>query len=327
MTVETTSDAPVVLSITTYSEGAWEPVYDLHLDQGTDDRLVLDRGALVSQNSGEDWLGVELTLSTASPSDQSDPSSVSGEPWRIFDEAELRRSAAVGSGDGAMAAAPAVVEAPVVVEDAASPMYQGATVLYRYPTPVDLRAGVDSLRLSLGSVALTPSVRAVAAPEHDDSAYLVASIANGGEVLLPGQAQLWLDGALVGLASLPLVAPNDGFDVGFGAIRGLRLTRTVTGRSQGDAGLLSMSTARDETVTILVENLTGRDWPVHLLDHVPYSEQDDLKIRHDSTPPPSVEDFDGKRGVLAWDFDLAQGTSQQVRLHFSATWPKGYVLP
>ena len=60
------------LEVSHYVDAAWAPVYDMALDRKAG-LVALDRGVLVSQYSGEDWVGVDLTLSTARPSEQSQP--------------------------------------------------------------------------------------------------------------------------------------------------------------------------------------------------------------------------------------------------------------
>ena len=35
---------------------------------------------------------------------------------------------------------------------------------------------------------------------------------------------------------------------------------------------------------------------------------------------------DGQRGILAWDFDLKAGTSQEISLDQTISWPGGFVL-
>ena len=63
------------LTVTNFTDQAtWQPVYDAKLTRKPEPSLTLDRGILVSQYSGEDWVGVDLTLSTAQPSEQAKPS-------------------------------------------------------------------------------------------------------------------------------------------------------------------------------------------------------------------------------------------------------------
>jgi uncharacterized protein (TIGR02231 family) len=330
--VQTASDGMAKIEVTTFSEYAfWQPVYDLRLTRGDTPGLMVERGVLVAQNSLEDWRGVDLTLSTARPSEQSEPSDVWAWRRNIVSEEELARLQAEANERDAGGMVEPLMEPEVVVEEAASGGFvvemQGTTFTYHFPTPVDLRDGVDSLRLSLGDVTLTPKIVAEAVPLRDETAFLVADIENTGtEPLLPGHALLYLDGALVGETELGLIPVNGKSKIGFGAIDGIRLTRTVPDRTEGDQGILTKSNRRDETAILKIENLTAEGWPMRVIDTVPYSEQDDLVVTYSADPPVTTADADGKRGKLTWDFDLAAGQTQEITLQHSLEWPDGFVL-
>jgi uncharacterized protein (TIGR02231 family) len=323
-------EGPAKVEVTTFTHAAtWRPVYDLRLVRGAVPALTVERSALVSQASGEDWRGVALTLSTARPMDRSAPGAVSSWLRRIVREDEvLPYARGVGGSaemDAMLSAVPEAAPAPVA--DKAMLDFQGLTAIYRYGNAVDVRDGVEDLRLKLDDLSFAPEVMAVAVPSLDTTAFAVATLVNeAGEVILPGQASLWLDGAMVGTAALPLIAPGAGEDIGFGPLDGLRLTRVVPARSEGERGLLSSRNQQDEVAILKVENLTGEDWPIRVLDCVPYSEQDDLTVTVTAAPPATETDVDGQRGVLAWEFDLPAGQTREIRLEHSITWPPGYVL-
>jgi hypothetical protein len=111
-----------------------------------------------------------------------------------------------------------------------------------------------------------------------------------------------------------------------GPIDGLRLKRVVPEASSGGRGVILTSNARQERAEITVENLSGRDWPVRLIDRVPYSEQDELKVSFKAEPQPAATDWNDMRGLLAWEFSLPQGKSQKITLETSLSWPSGQVL-
>ena len=309
-------------------DAVWAPVYDMALDRkaGT---LAVERGVLVSQYSGEDWVGVDLTLSTARPSEQSEPTVLWPELRRVEDEDDPEREVMKMGGladGGAVEAAmePAVVASETMV---ASMGYQGDTVIYHYPVPVDLASGVENLRLALDEMSFAPKIVAQAVPRYDATAFVVASLTNdSGQILLPGAAYLYRDGALTGMAQLAVLAPGDEVDLGFGAIDGIRLTRDMPQRAEGDRGIISTSTQIEEKAVLEVENLTGEAWPVRVLDMVPYSEQEELEISYSVDPTVSEADVDGKRGVLAWDFELAAGEKRAITLESLISWPEGKVL-
>ena len=214
-----------------------------------------------------------------------------------------------------------------MLSDRAEMEMQGETVTYHYPASVDIRDGVDDLRLSLDEKTLPMEVLAEAAPLSDETAYRIAEGTNAtGEILLPGNATLFADGAVVGQTWLPMVAAGDEMTLGFGPIEGIRVSRRMPDTMEGDHGILTKSNERREVVEIEVNNLTGQDWPMRVIDRVPYSEQEDLKITTKVEPPASETDYDHKRGVLAWRFDLPAGAEKMLRTETTLRWPTDKTL-
>lgn len=324
---QSTAAGEAHLTLTHYVENAsWRPVYDLNLTRKDTPSLTISRGVLVSQSSGEDWADVSLTLSTAQPSDQSEPSQLYAQLRRIGDPEAPMPALGKSASEGDTMAAPVTTEAMMEPVVAAAEL-QGDVVVYVYPSPVSVASGVEDLRLALDEKITTPTIEARAIPRYDQTAFLLASFTNDtGEILLPGQAFLSRDHTLVGSAWLTGVAPGDEYELGFGAIEGLRLKRDEPKRLQGDRGIISSSTQIAEEAVLQIENLSTESWPVKLMDQVPYSEQEDLEISFTADPMPVETDVDGQRGVLAWTFDLPAGAKKEVALNSLISWPSGKVL-
>lgn len=312
----------------------WSPVYDMRLTTGDDAALDIDRAVVISQQTGQDWNDVQLILSTARPGEQIAPSGVWAPLRRIISEEELDRE----RGDVMMSAqveslsrsvvsgmADEVMEEPMAVTAQAD--FSGATVTYIYPGRVDIRNGVEDLRLPLDTLNFEADVWAEAAPSRDQIAYRMAEFTNDtGEVMLPGQALIFADGTMIGFSHLPLLAAGADTEMGFGPLDGLRLTRAVPNKSEGDVGVFTSSNQLTEQAVMTVENLTGQDWAVKLRDAIPYSEQDDLEVAFTASPAVTRRDPDGMRGILEWDLDVAARAKQEVTLDYTLKWPSGYVL-
>ncbi len=203
----------------------------------------------------------------------------------------------------------------------------GDTVTYHYPNRVTLRDGADQMQLALDELDLKATTVALAVPIYSDTAYVSAEVTNGSaEILLPGQANLYVDGAYRGQSNTPLIAAEDTAKIGFGAIDGIRLKRTVENRSEGDRGIISKSNQRDEAVVIEIRNLTDEAWPLKVVDRIPYSEQDDLIVSYKAVPAETQKDAEGQRGILTWDLELKAGETKEIRLEHSLNWPDGMVL-
>lgn len=307
---------------------SWQPVYDMRLERDGDASLTVQRGVVISQNTGEDWTGVALTLSTASPTAQAEPSTLYPQYRSIAEEQKLEAESFARS-QGLVAGAP-IAEADVVVVSEsryATTFYEGDTVVYRYPVAIDVESGVTDLRLALDEVVLTPEITARAVPRADATAFLMAEFTNtGNEVLLPGTAYLYRDGTLIGATELEPIQPGAEAELAFGAIEGLRLTRDMPVRAEGERGLIVSSNQSEEVAVLEVENLTDEAWDLRLMDLVPYSEQEDLEITWTADLPVTEENVDGQRGIMAWDFPLAAGEKKAITLTTTIAWPDGMVL-
>lgn len=319
---------PARIRITSLTDAAsWEPVYDLSL-QRKEGRLRLDRGLLVRQDTGEDWRGVHLVLSTARPMDQSAPSELQPDFPRIGEsEAKLYSRSAAPMAEAAMDSMERAAAAPAPVAGSALAGMVGETVVYDYPTPVDMRAGADALRLPLDSHELAPEIVAEAVPRRDDTAYLVADTVNStGAVILPGDATFHADGAMVGRGALELTAAGDDMKLGFGPLTGIKLERRIPDEIEGNRGLISKSSERRETAILRLRNLTGEEWPLRVIDRVPVSTQENLRIDWSADPSPDETDPEGKRGLLVWNGSIGAGEERIITLTTTLRWPEGQVL-
>ncbi|MFD1795861.1 DUF4139 domain-containing protein [Paracoccus aurantiacus] len=321
---------PATISVTanTWSAG-WRPVYDMRLDQQAK-TLTLERGLMVEQQTGEDWSGVTLTLSTSRPSDRSEPSELYEQIVQAVDprSGAVRRERA--DAVGAMAAAEmsdAAAPAPVVAESA-NVDFQGATAVYNYASPVDIRSGVDALRLKLDEQALpVDAMVAEAVPSRDTRAYLVVDTKNPlPDVILPGPVTLYADGNSVGQTELGLIASGDEMHTGFGAIDGIVLERRTPDRESAEGGWIRRAASMAEEAVLQAKNLTGRDYTLRLIDQVPVSEQKEVTVDWQSSVEPTEQDPDGKRGVLVWEMPLAAGETQEVHLSTEIRLPEGQEL-
>ncbi|WP_313348542.1 DUF4139 domain-containing protein [Paracoccus sp. (in: a-proteobacteria)] len=319
---------PARIRITNLTDQAsWSPVYDLSL-QRREGKLRLDRGLLVRQYTGEDWRGVHLVLSTARPMDQSAPSELQPDFLRIGDpQAKLYSRSTDSMAEAAMDSVERAAPAPASIAGSAVAGMVGETVVYDYPTPIDMRDGADALRLPLDSHELTPEIIAEAVPRRDDSAFLVADTVNStGAVILPGDATFYADGAMVGRGVLELTAAGDDMKLGFGPLTGIKLERHIPDEIEGNRGLISKSSERRETAILRIRNLTGEEWPLRVIDRIPVSTQENLRVDWSADPSPDETDPDGKRGLLVWNGKIDTGEERSITLTTALRWPDGQIL-
>ena len=340
-TVEIASDSDVngALEITYRVDAAgWEPVYDLRLDQGAEATLEIERHARITQNTGEDWNSVDLTLSTARPSQRMDaPELWASQVVQMPDAqpyasgASIRKSMAPPSPamemrqaqadllSSVMEEAPAEFEADGVMAEIDT---QGQTVVFRLTSKATVSGDGTVRQLGIDKGTSEVGLLARATPELDTNAYLYAALTNRfGGPILPGRASAFRDGTFVGEVWMPLIAAGKETTLPFGVLDGLEITRHVIEKQDGDYGIIGTTSRRVERYELTAESVLGYSIPVTLFDRAPFSEDEDLEVEPYARPEPSETDIDGKRGVRSWTFDLPAGGTKNIQFGFEITWP------
>ncbi len=318
----------------------WTPFYDMRLSTGSKTAapsMQLVRRAAISQNTGENWDNITLLLSTTRP--QASTAAPVLQPQRIefrppiaaFSRDMMReKSKAIGKlNEMAMDAAPApVVEGRAAPKKAMERQARvrsfGFQATYQIAGRVSLKSGArgKKMRIDTGSPEVRMKIRSV--PRRETTAYLYADmIWKGKTALLPGRISLYRDGAFVGSGTIPLINAGEEHELGFGADDKVLVKRVQLAREKSVSGIISRSRIDVQDYKISIENLHERAIKVTILDQIPYSEEEEIKVTllPETTKPTRKNDKD-RRGILAWDIDLKPGEKQNIRLKYQLEWPR-----
>ena len=317
----------------------WTPLYDARLDTGAKDRkpaLELVRRAEITQNTGEDWSNVALSVSTVrtarggrAPDLNSlivqypPPPRASASAGGALDASRpLLRSAPAPMQKLAEPASPASERAD---EQQASAEVGSFQVVFKIPGRVSLGAseGAKSLRVASANIAPDLMVRAV--PVLDPTAFLEASFKQNEDApLLPGRVAIYRDGVFVGRTPMAAAGKDETVRLGFGADDKIKIERTVVKRNEGSAGLIVTTSKTDErSFKTTIRN--GHDFPIRIAieDQLPVSENEDILVEMlPSTTPPTTTNLRDKRGVLEWAFEAKAGEVRDIGFAWRVRWPK-----
>lgn len=332
LAVEKAAAGPVSLSIDTLVFNAgWRADYDLDLTRGDDASVAMERKVVLQQSTNELWSNVDLTLSTANPFAQVNPTEPFPNQASIFAKGKAGISSVRSAPqlDGAIAMSRA--DAEFAPEPAPAPVAQavidGLSVTYDYPNPVSLAPGGSELILALDTFDFDARAFNRAAPRFDKTAFLMAEFTNTTpEPFLPGQMSVSRDGVFVGRSTLDLVPAGAKTEVSFGTLEGLRLDYKLLDNDTGDRGFLSSSSTRQQQMEFSVENLLDTREEVQTIFALPFSEQEDLEISISARPSPNSTDFQQRRNVSVWDLELGPGEKTTVRVNVQMDWPEGQQL-
>jgi uncharacterized protein (TIGR02231 family) len=180
----------------------------------------------------------------------------------------------------------------------------------------------ETKRVQIDDMALDPTLLVRAVPKREEKAYLYAKITTAkGAPLLPGQVSLFRDAVFVGNGWLPLLAPEEEHELGFGVDDSIRVRHALAEEKRSETGIISTSKTDARSYRISVRNQHERAIQMSVLDQIPVSQNADISVELTGKSPPSRRDVDNKRGVLAWDFKLEPNAERVIEFGYRAAWP------
>lgn len=320
----------------------WAPIYDARLQTGTKTeppKLTLARRAAISQRSGEDWTGVSLQLSTARPSDgasapaldtqfvdyEQPPKPVAAAaPAASLEFAKRDRAAdSRALGDTLAGAAPAPeADAEPTEETVAKLTSAPFEATFEVPGRTTVAGNGDVKRVLLMSEEIEPTLSSRSAPKLDANAYLYAKIKIAkGTPLLPGHVYLFRDGTFVGAGDMPLLPPGEEHNLGFGVDDQVKVKHVVLEEKRGESGLISTSHVDSRNFRVNVKNLHERSIDVTILDRIPVSQNDEIKVEYTGRAAPTTQNFDDRRGVIAFEAKLDPDEEKILEYGYRISWP------
>ena len=336
-----TVDAELIIRYQIGSAG-WTPFYDARLNSGAkaqSAKLQLVRRASIQQRSGESWDDVALTLSTTRPAaataapelqmlsvdyvpDRPVPMAVGAAPPPIM-PAPLARSMAKSMAESA--ADEGRADKIIAQEVAATADTQSFQVLYGIPGKVSVPTTGEQKRVQIGTEDLDPALIVRTVPRLDPLAYLYAKLTlpKTSGPILPGTVSLFRDGTFVGQGHVPQLAAGEDHELGFGADDLVKVKRVVIEDKKGESGVFTTTRAEERNYTISVKNLRANTIAVQVLDRIPVSMQQDIKVDASFKPQPTKKDFNDRRGTLAWDMTLAPDQETQIAFGYKVSAPAG----
>ncbi|AVP56478.1 DUF4139 domain-containing protein [Pulveribacter suum] len=293
---------------------SWSPSYRATLETAAASPAVrLERLALVAQDTGEDWSGAALTLSTGQPLRTT--GAPLPRPWTV----DVRPDPPVPQPPRAMAPAPAMAArseaapAEAAVESEPLPDFTVAVTEGAYatefavPQRVNVPSGGPKVALALQAQQLGASLITRTTPALDATAYLVARLAQLPGVWPTGPVALYRGAAYVGQGVLDTSQPEQ--ELPFGRDERVAVTAEPERRASASAGLTGARTERTTERSYVVTNRHPQPVQLQVLDAAPVPLDAQIKVESHYEPAPQDTAWRAQPGTIAWSQPLAAGAS------------------
>jgi uncharacterized protein (TIGR02231 family) len=113
--------------------------------------------------------------------------------------------------------------------------------------------------------------------------------------------------------------PGEKFDASLGVDDGIRVERKTINKRTESTGLFTRAKKTSYDILLTVENLKKISSTITIMDNIPISRDERIKVALDSPTGDQVKpDAEGK---LQWKLDLKAGEKRELPLRFSVEYP------
>ena len=315
-------------------QAGWRPLYDVRLlTQGESPKLAVSYVAEIFQNTGQDWPGVALTVSTARPAlNQRLPEL---RPWFVDEQRVVMRSAGMAMKAQAPAPAPMVEmdrmtfadaeappEAPPVAAEVAVAEVQGGgtAVSFKVSGSVDIPGDGSPHKTTIGEHEFAPKLDYLAVPKHTDAVFRRATLTNDSpSPLLAGSASLFVDEEFIGQTKLDYVPTNGELELLLGVEERITIERELA-RRDVDKRLLKDNRQLRYGYKLTAKNLLDTAVKLEVHDHIPVSRHEQIKVKLETAQPAPAEQSD--LNLLEWHLALPAGAEQTITYDYLVEHPR-----
>lgn len=319
----------------------WKPAYDLRARKGLD-AVEMTYRAKIWQQTGEDWDGVQLVLSTARPqlgAQGPDPLAC----WIGIQEPVLRKNLgwvapeapakAVVSGEQAVVAAAVAAPGPSRVVD------EGLSTRYELRDKARIPSRAEASTVLVGTANLEISAERVCVPARDTTVWLRGKTRNTSSwMMLPGTATVFFGADFLGTAELEAVRTGQEFVLHLGADPAVTVERIQSEDQNRSSSFLSNKQSKVESWRIHLKNhgaLSAQpDGSIEVIvrEALPRSRDDRVEVEMTKAEPSVSNDARWKRdrdesGIQTWVLRVPRGDAgASILWQSKITYPEGSSL-
>ena len=308
----------------------WKPAYRASLDSSSS-QAELNRLAIVSQKTGEDWSNVKLVLSTNQPN--SLPINIDPQPWLVGFIEPRAESASFNVAQGMrVMAAPA--PAPSVMgklsrqradaDDYFAAVFESQSTFstnFDVPARVNILADGREVSLTLGTQQLAVKQFIKMTPRLSNNALVMAEAPRSKGVWLRGNVQLFRDGNYVGASNWNPDA-SDKFTFSFGRDDLVKVENVTLKNDNASSGVFDKKADRHIANQFTITNAHSNAIDIQVLEASPVATSDNVKIKSAYSPQPNDTNWQDKRGVVAWSKKLNANEAAQFTVNYEVSVPK-----
>lgn len=319
------SNPHILISYLVDNEISWRPAYDIRANIN-ENSITIFTYALINQSTGTNWEDVYISLSTARPT-------VSGimptvEPWFLKPfQLEQRDSKMVQTPIMEEYALEAVSGDSMYEKNIVPVEHKGTSVTYNIPHKISVLSGNRQEKMLISEEELTGNFQYKAYPKESPFVYYNVSLKNNMDIpLLPGEANLFLEGGYVGNSSIDYIPTGEDFEVSLGIAENVRIQRKLIRKYVDETLIASIPSSKIATkyeYKIVLENYQDSESLCQIFENIPIPADDRIQVNiEDISLEPDIKDWDDKKGVWMWEVLLQPKEKIEINIGYTVIHPR-----
>lgn len=305
------------------SSCGWKPLYDIRVLNVTQP-VNLDYRAAIYQSTGYDWKDVKITLSTANPSKNHNRPILNP---RFIDYVQyVPQQIRAGLADQNVSMNMMQTKSLKSTEYDYQPNYEvevidnGMSVEFEINALQKITSNGKEHVCFIQTQKIPSTYTYHAVPKLQPNVYLMAKITDYGKFnLLPGQANIFFNDMYIGPTQINPNQTGDTLLLSLGIDEKIAIKRTKVA-DKTSRKLLAESQKETYAWEIHVKNNKTNEIEIEILDQIPVSKQNDIKVL---LIEKSNAKYTETYGKLLWNVKLKPGESKKLSFSYSVEHPKG----
>lgn len=300
---------------------AWTPSYDIRVEE-VSNYVNIDYYGRVMNQTGEDWEKVAFTLSTSDPTiSQSLPSLT---PWTLSYNGQSYQEGRLDQFGPKM----------VTKEEAASRNYglkvvdgvqfeeidlPDVAIVFDIKEKYSVYSDSRPYTLEVTKYKVDATFQYFAIPKVERDAFLLAQIVGWEKLnLIEGPTNIYFRGTFVGNSYIKPGYANDTLDISLGRDNKVLINR-IKVEDKDSKKMLGTEKKEKFTYRISVRNTNASPIELDLLDQIPVSQNEEIKVGDVSHNGAELDELSGQ---LKYRIKLDPGQAKEFTISFSVTYPK-----
>ncbi|WP_375561488.1 DUF4139 domain-containing protein [Bernardetia sp. OM2101] len=314
---------------------SWNPIYDLRAKE-VGEPMEISYRAHVSQTTGIDWKDINLTLSTADPTQSTQTPEFYAQHLKIYQPvaayknqkaryARAEKEAAVDAawGDGGGYNDDIEVEESASIADYTTVKETALAAEFEISLPYTILSDGRKQLVEVSKMEVETDYQYTVFAGQCKEGYLMANLSDWQQYqLVSGDVNIYFENKFVGKTYLDTQNSGDTLAVSLGKDSRI-VAQRITLKDKNKRKFIGSNITESKSFEIIIKNNLSRKVSVKIIDQIPLSMDSRIEVETENL---SGGELNSRTGQVVWNTEIPASDSKKFKLEYTIKYPKGKQL-